>query len=125
MQRRRFKQTLPVKRPERKPVSAFFIMGGIGRNADAALYYDMQEGNDISPDDEGLELTNIEEYKRKRPAHLPTWHGTQSGNTTARGITWQLLCGTTTGRYYRSSLRSPLTVTNIKGFQPALLTLVE
>ena len=39
----------------------------------ARYYFDMREGDQIAPDEEGMELRTMEACKRKRPAHWPTW----------------------------------------------------
>ena len=42
-------------------------------------YFDMREGDDIAPDEEGLELPTIGSSEAKQPIPSPIWQGMRSG----------------------------------------------
>jgi hypothetical protein len=66
-------------------------------------YFDMREGDEIAPDEEGMELDTLEEVQEEAAAHSPIWQRTESVavGRTEQGAGCQSRSETPPGRYCR------------------------
>jgi len=69
-------------------------------------FFDLRDGDELTPDDEGLELSTMEAVQRPR-VRWQTWRGTRPvGPTMERDTGWLSKSGMTPDRCYKPNSRS-------------------